>query len=333
MRSETIVAVTRDERAPPVLERRKHQAALVAQVWDALSRRERELPGHFLADDGITAVRHRIEQLDVERLQESEAPLVGQCLAAFATAPAARSVIELLPSASANVMEIMQGHSVEAFIAVDAAAAPTEEAIARVRARNSSVTAARIVTDPVISLNTPRALPRPAFFACLGGTFSRFATIGAIRFLRAIRVAMSAHDRLILGVDLRSGASLEADHARERSLREALHRHALTVANRDCGADFDLERFRYYTRYDTEKKRLDIGLESVDASLVRVPSMKPVWLPAGSTIRTAVHCMYDRHALQAMLLGVGLIMDTWHEHQRGDHAVASASIVHGDARG
>jgi L-histidine N-alpha-methyltransferase len=273
-----------------VLSRREQQASVAAQVWDALSRTQRELPAHLLADPEIATLRRRVEQLDQPRLQEVESGLVRQSLAAGARVVATpRSLVELLPlpSASAGILEIAR------------ACAPT--------------------------------LPRPTFFACLGGSIGRFATVSAIRFLRSIRAAMTLHDRLFLGVDLRAARALEEDHLRERSLREEIHRRLLAVVNRDCGADFDPSRFRYYARYDTENKRLNVGLESAVASRVHIPGMKSIALPPGTTIRTGVQCTYDRRSLQGMLLGVGLIIDTWHEHDRGEHAVAAVSCVQNDA--
>ncbi len=335
MRSESALAVSTETGTRPVLSRRERQVTAAAQVWDALSRKQRELPPHFLADAEMAPLRRRVEQLDRERLQLTEAILVRQSLAAFAsTAADIRSVVELLPSGTHDVFELVRAHpSIELFIALDSVSSVTQESVARFGASYPTIPSARVVTDPVMALNIRRALPQSTIFACLGRSFGRFTTLSALRFLRSIRAEMSPRDRLLLGLDLRTGESLEADHARERSLREALHRNTLTVANRECGADFDVSRFRYYARYDVENRRLNVGLESVTPSVVRIPNMSSVSLPVGSTVRTAVHCTHGHRSLQGMLLGAGLIMDTWHESDGGDYAVASVSSVQWDARG
>ncbi len=335
MRSEMALALLTETGSRPVVSRRERQAMVAKQVWDALSRKQRELPAEFLADAEIAPLRRRVDQMDHERLLTAEGPLVRQTLVALASSASdVRSVVELLPSGTDNALEIVRAYpGIELFTALDSVSATGAEAVARFRASYPNTPAARVVTDPVMAMNIRRALPRPAVLACLGGTFGRFMTLSAIRFLRAIRAAMLPHDRLLLGVDLRTGAALEADHTRERSLREALHRHTLTVVNRECGADFDISRFRYYARYDVDSMRLNVGLESVTASVVRIPRMRSVSLPSGSTIRTAVQCTYGRRALQGMLLGAGMITDLWHENERGDYAVAAVSSVDFDARG
>ncbi|MEW5915379.1 MAG: L-histidine N(alpha)-methyltransferase, partial [Gemmatimonadota bacterium] len=319
--------------ARTVFRRREQQATVAAQVWDALSRKQPELPAQLLVDTELTAVRRQVDLLDGERLHGIEAPLVRDALAAVASERAARSIVEVMPNVSRNALEIVRAQpTVEAHIVVDGNRATADAAAGRFGAAYPDRTSAVVVSDPVITLNLPRGVPRPAFVVCLGGAISRFTTISAIRLLRSIRSAMAPHDRLMLGVDLRAGAALEEHHQHERQLRERAQLLALTAVNRACGANFDATNFRYYARYDAETKRLNVGVECVRPASVRVGTTN-ISLSSGTVIQTGVHCGYDRRALHAMLLGVGLIIDTWHEHGSGEYAVATVLSVHCDARG
>ena len=163
-------------------------------------------------------------------------------------------------------------------------------------------------------------------FTLFGSALMRFSPVAAVRVLRAVRAAMTRSDRLLLGLDLRSTDDRQAQGAEHREILTALHRHALTVANRELGMEFPVPSFQYQCVYDDVAKRLEEGLACASRTRVMSPIMEPLILRAGEHLRTAVQHSYGRVMLEPMLRGVGLSLDSWREAADGSHALATAVV-------
>jgi L-histidine Nalpha-methyltransferase len=314
--------VSRSQPRPRMLD-----AGLAAEVRDALSRRQRELPARFLADDDAAPARRLLEQRAAERLHAVEAPLVRQWATDWFPDQPVRRVVELLPTGTSDIDEVLEAPAVRGgvirYVAVHDAPPPAAEAVARIRALHPEVEASPLVAEPSVAIPLSRAAL--TVFTLLGGGLGQFSPVGAIRTLRAIRVIMAGPDQLLVGIDLRAGAELEREAMECADVRLQLHRHALVVANRELGADFDLDRFRYQAQFDPSARRLDVGMAALTACRVTTPIMDPITLRAGELVRTSVRYAYDRPTLASMLRGVGLTLEHWFAHPGGAHAIGVAS--------
>lgn len=307
----------------PSLRYRSINAALAAEVRDFLSRQQRALPSRFLYDPMISGLRRQVQTIDAMHHATVERPLLP---AALASVSAMRAIVELAPSSNTlPVVDAMARHdALQAFVAVELAEGPADESAQRIHARHPHLAASVAVAEVEVSFRIPRYMARPALFVALGGTFNRFTPVPAARFLRNVRATMQPDDRLILGLDLRTGLALEAHELAHSDLREAWHRHALVVVNRDLQATFEPERFQYRPQYDPSNRRLDLLLEATGRCRVTSPGFEPMVFKAGDRIRTGVLCQYDRTAFTALLRGVGLTLECWVEttHGPASHAIA-----------
>jgi uncharacterized SAM-dependent methyltransferase len=306
----------------------RHSAGLVAAVRDALSRRQRELPSAFLADVAIAEVRRQVEQQAALRWQQVETPLIRHWIGTYPRRQEVRRVVELFPSGAPGIMALFDVTAdtapVGTYLAIDASVDRAAEATARVSAARPEVAVHALVAEPALMLPIRRV--QGTVLSILAATLGQLTPVSAVRTLRALRAAMSLEDALLIGLDLRSPEQRLAEPGAATSLLTRWHAHALTVANRDAGTDFPVERFSYLARYDAEHRRVEEGIASHSACRVNVPGMEPVALRRGELVRTAVQCCYDRLMLHSMLRGVGLYVHEWHESTDATHALAVARV-------
>jgi L-histidine N-alpha-methyltransferase len=313
--------------------RRGARAALLAEVRDALFRPARELPSRFLADAEASPLRRRLQRNADETLGPVELPLVESALAKLLESWSPRGIVHLVPvksrAAAAAIDASVRAGAAEAYLAVDAAAAPGDDAVERVRAAHQGLaTMTRVVADVTTALPLPRGLAHPRLVVALGNAIGTFGTIHAIRALRLVQASMHGGDRLLLGVDLRRDRAAFADaFASETELRTAYHRHALRVLERDLGAELDAGAFEYRPRYDADRRRVEHRLVASEGTLISMAGLPTIQLARGEGILTAVSCTFERAGLFSLLAGVGLSLDDWVVDARGTYAVATASPV------
>ncbi|HKG93729.1 MAG TPA: L-histidine N(alpha)-methyltransferase, partial [Gemmatimonadaceae bacterium] len=141
-----------------------------------------------------------------------------------------------------------------------------------------------------------------------------------------VRAAMGPHDRLLLGVDVRRDrGQLEAAYNDVGGVLAAYHERALAALNRELGTDFDPARFHYRAVYDEENRRVEMHLVASGAVQATVPGLGVLAFRRGDSIRAAVHCVYDRGRVTAMMDGVGLRLAGWAADEGGTFAIALAA--------
>lgn len=313
---------------PNVPPSRRASAGLGAAVRDALSRRQRELPHAFLTDPAIGDVRREVERRLAIRWQEVEGPLIQRWLHGTGSQRDVRRVVELLPRGACGTLPLLQVAADRSpaltYIAVDPSAERAHEATSRVSDACPEVAVHALDADPALML--PLRQAAGTVLAIMAGGLGTLTPVSAVRTLRSVRAAMSLDDTLLLSLDQRRPEARLADLGAPRELLTQWHRHALHVANRDAGADFEVERFTYAARFEPEHRRLEEGVAAVAACRVQVPGMDPLSLRSGELVRTAVQCCYERTMLQSMLRGVGLSVDEWLDADDGSGALAVARI-------
>lgn len=327
MTADSVIARARDA-SPPALARRTSAARLAAEVRDGLARRQRELPSSLLADRANAEVRRAVERLADERLHGMEAPLIRSWATSNPPRGAVRRVVELRPSGSRSILPILHPAGDRApvgrYLSVDPSPDLAMEGASRVATLHPGVATFAVAADPTLTLPV-RRLPGTTF-ACLGGNLGRYAPVASVRVLRALRAAMTLDDVLLIGLDQRSPHERLAATAALADVLTTWYRHALALANRAAGTDFRPEAFRSHARYDAEHRRIEQGLVPVSAMWVSAPPLAPLQIRRGELVRLTAQYLYDRAMLQAMLRGVGLVLQGWNESPDGSHALAIATV-------
>ncbi len=238
-------------------------------------------------------------------------------------------LVDVIPAGATSALELLESPitrpGLRTSIVVEETADLATEGAARCAAASPGCTALPVVANPTMTIPVERSAT--TCFTLVGSALSRFSPVAGVRVLRAIRVAMTRRDVLLVGLDLRSREARQADGVAHDELLTAWHRHALSVANRELGLDFAIEQFRYQCRYDAGSKRLEEGVACASRVPVTSPIMEPFTLRADEQIRIAVQYSYGRVMLESMLRGVGLALHEWREAPDGSHGLATV-VVH-----
>ena len=158
----------------------------------------------------------------------------------------------------------------------------------------------------------PFALPdtgaagrRLGFFP--GSTIGNLQPYEALAFLADWAERLGPDAAFVVGVDLRkSPAVLERAYDDARGVTAAFSKNVLARANRELGADFDLDRFAHRARYDEACGRIEIHLESLADQTVRVQA-RAFALRAGERIHIEDSCKYSLTGFRDLARAAGFI--------------------------
>ncbi|MBV9331897.1 MAG: L-histidine N(alpha)-methyltransferase, partial [Alphaproteobacteria bacterium] len=120
----------------------------------------------------------------------------------------------------------------------------------------------------VLPAAAPGAQARVGFFP--GSTIGNFGPAEAVSFLRKVRTIVRGGG-LLIGADLvKDPRILHAAYNDSRGVTEAFNKNLLLRANRELGANFDLDAFAHYAFYDPVAMRIEMHLMSRTDQTVRV---------------------------------------------------------------
>jgi len=299
-----------------------------AELRDALSRRQKELPARWLAAVDAAALRaggtlpsHEHEPLERE---------LGLAILRDQLPDARpRGVVCIGPSASAVTFTLAdalcQRGSVMSISAAELDPSLAAEMMERIASSGICQSSSAVACDWTIELPLPDRFPRPRVYLCLGNVLGATTAVGAVRLLRVLRTTMTPGDSLVLGLEARRTVAPRARSDEEFEASASRHFGALGVVNSAVGSGFDLSRFEFRTTVDAENSRLETHLVARWAHEVEIPGVCAVRLRKGESIRTSVRCVFDRNRVAAMLTGVGLSLRNWNSDAEGRYVVALAA--------
>jgi dimethylhistidine N-methyltransferase len=153
----------------------------------------------------------------------------------------------------------------------------------------------------------------------LGSTIGNFDRDGARDFLREVRKRLAPGDGFLLGADLEKPArQLELAYDDPVGVTAAFNKNVLARANRELGADFDLDAFEHQAIYDTGQRRIEMRLISQKTQAVNVAeSGIRVEFTEGEMIRTELSHKFNEPELHQIAVDAGYevnkiwIDETW----------------------
>lgn len=106
----------------------------------------------------------------------------------------------------------------------------------------------------------------------LGSTIGNFDREAGSRFLREVRRVLQPGDSLLLGADLEKPVPVTlAAYDDALGVTAAFNRNLLGRINRELEADFALEHFDHFARYDVQARRVEMHLRSTKQQTVSIP--------------------------------------------------------------
>ncbi len=164
--------------------------------------------------------------------------------------------------------------------------------------------------------------------AFLGGTIGNLRAPERGEMLGRLRSLLRPDDRLLLGADLVKDPSvIVAAYDDSRGVTRAFTANALRVLNRELGADFDLDAFEPFARWNADCERMELGLRARAAQRVRLAGLDgfQVAFAPGEEVLTEVSSKFTRARLGSELLEAGLRLERLFSDEDGLFSVSLAA--------
>ena len=167
----------------------------------------------------------------------------------------------------------------------------------------------RLAMHPVIGdFTLPLSLPptgasrRAGFFP--GSTIGNFRPNAAMAMLRRMREMLNGGG-LLVGVDLvKDPQILHAAYNDAAGVTAAFNKNLLARANRELGADFDLDAFAHYAPYNPQNHRVEMYLVSLKRQSVTLGDQE-ISFAAGEAVHTEDSHKYTIESFREMAVRAG----------------------------
>jgi dimethylhistidine N-methyltransferase len=254
--------------------RRKETSAFLEDLQIALARPQKSISPKWFYDEAGSRLFDAITELPEYYPTNAETALLTRIAPELAAAmPPGAVMIEFGSGASAKTRLLLDAApQLSAYVPLDISEDALSAAARRISTDYPRLTVAPVVGDFTQALRLPDLVagrPLVGFFP--GSTIGNFAPDEARLFLRSVRTLLGGDAALIVGVDLAKSAEvLHAAYDDAKGVTAAFNKNLLARANRELGANFDLDAFTHDARWNAEKSRVEMHLVSGKEQSVEV---------------------------------------------------------------
>ncbi len=285
-------------------------SGFAADVLQGLDAAQKTLPCQYLYDARGSELFEAITDLPEYYPTRTEIGILEASVVDIVAETPSGSVLVEFGSGSSRKTEILLAalDKLAAYVPIDVSASALADARSRLAQRFPQLRVEPVIgdfRDPLVLPADLAVRPRMGFFP--GSTIGNFRPGEAALLLGGMAAALGAGGRLIIGVDLRKAtARLLPAYDDAAGVTAAFNKNLLTRANRELGADFDLDGFRHEARFNGTESRIEMHLVSERAQTVRLLGRSFAFRP-GESIHTENSHKYTVDAFQALARGAGWI--------------------------
>lgn len=306
--------------------------SLVRDVRRGLGARPRSLPPKWLYDDRGSELFDAITRLPEYYPTECERRILRAHAHDIAVASGASTLVELGSGTSDKTRTLLDAFTatgqLERFVPVDVSEGTLRRAAAEISTAYPGVRVEAVVGDFTLHLgHLPTGGRRMVAF--LGGTIGNLYVEERAAFLGALADSLAPGDSLLLGTDLvKASDRLISAYDDPQGVTAEFVANSLRVLNRELGADFDLDAFRYVPFWDPRLERMDLRLRSERPQHVRIPGAgMEIDVAAGEEIRIEISAKFRPQGVSEELVAAGFdVTGQWTDGD-GDYAVTLATRV------
>ena len=214
-------------------------------------------------------------------------------------------IVEFGAGASQKVRILLDTGHVRAYSPLDISGAYLREVVINLAADYPALTLRPLIGDFTRPLEIPALVGpsrRAGFFP--GSTIGNFRPDAAMCLLRRMR-GMLEGGGLLIGVDLvKDPARLHAAYNDRAGVTALFNKNLLARANRELGADFDLDAFAHYAPYSPAAHRIEMYLVSLRRQSVGLMGQR-FDFAAGEAIHTEDSHKYTIESFREMAARAG----------------------------
>lgn len=148
----------------------------------------------------------------------------------------------------------------------------------------------------------------------IGSSIGNFEPADAVQVLRNVRRRLAPGDLLLLGADhVKDRETLLRAYDDGAGVTAEFNKNMLVRINRELGANFNPRLFRHRARWNAERSRMEIYLESLIAQYVTIPALElEVRFARGETIHTENSYKFTAESLASIVEQAGFgITQSW----------------------
>ncbi|MBC6980661.1 ergothioneine biosynthesis protein EgtB [Caulobacter sp. 17J80-11] len=279
-----------------------------AELIEGLSKTPKAMSPKWFYDEEGSLLFEAVTAVPEYYPTRTETALLKAAAAEIATGfPPGAVLVELGSGASVKTRLLLDAApSLFAYVPVDISAEHLEATAAALRADYPALRIEPLAGDFTGPLSLPEVAdgrPRVGFFP--GSTIGNFTPPQARALLRSIRALLGPGSGLVIGVDLvKDEAVLVAAYDDAQGVTAAFNLNLLARANRELGADFDLEGFEHEAVWNADESRVEMHLRSRRDQAVRVGGRR-LSFRAGETVHTENSYKYTVEGFSALAASAG----------------------------
>ena len=284
-----------------VLHREPAKSEFLSEAIAGLSSTPRTLPCKYFYDARGAALFQKISELPEYYLTRAELQILDRYCGDIARALGPNiELIGLGTGAGTKTRILLEKLEVPAaYIPVDISKKQLERSTASFRKIFPTLEILPVCADYLEPIRLPsparQALRKIVYFP--GSTIGNFDPDAARQFLQRVANHCRRGGGLLIGVDLQKDRHvLERAYNDSAGVTAQFNLNLLARANRELGADFDLEQWQHYAVYNSTESRIEIYLISEIDQTVRVQD-RQFDFRAGERIATEYSYKYTKESV------------------------------------
>jgi dimethylhistidine N-methyltransferase len=287
----------------PVPYQVRQSEAFLEDVLAGLAQSKKTLPSRWLYDDRGSELFELITALDEYYLTRTETAILKACSLEIADFCGEHAIVLEYGAGAGIKTEILITalRVPRLYVPIDIAGEFLDQTVTRFRRRFPNLLTKSIVADFTATFELPGWIPsghRVAFFP--GSTIGNLNAAEVAKFLQRMRRHVGANGRAVIGVDLKKDLRILMDAYDDAAGVTALFNlNLLKRANRELGANFNLDSFRHSARWNDAESAIEMHLVSTIAQTVTLAGRK-FNFEAGETIHTESSRKYEMQGFAAM---------------------------------
>ena len=214
------------------------------------------------------------------------------------------------------IRELIAAHGSLRFRPIDISRSILESSSRALLADHPALTVLAIAAEYHAGLREIQATDpeQPRLVAWLGSSIGNLSRDAAADFLVQLRRTLRTRDRVLVGVDRRKAPeTLIAAYDDAAGVTAAFNRNLLLRANRQLGAEFDLDQFEHRALWREDLGRIEMHLVSLCRQRVWIERLETAFeFEAGETIHTENSYKYSRQEIEQLAARAGLeVEQSW----------------------
>ena len=148
----------------------------------------------------------------------------------------------------------------------------------------------------------------------IGSSIGNFEPADAVQVLRNVRRRLAPGDLLLVGSDhVKDCRTLLRAYDDGAGVTAEFNKNVLTRINRELGANFNPRLFRHRARWNAERSRIEMHLESMIAQYVTIPALElEVRFARGETIHTENSYKFTAESIASIMRRAGFgVTHSW----------------------